>query len=173
MRLTIGRIVRPHGVRGEVIVESSTDEPEQRFAAGSVLDTDPATTGPLTIEVARRHPAAGQDRFIVGFAGVEDREAAERLRGIRLWVDSADLTEPEDPDEYHDFQLVGLTAVSPEGTELGAVVEIEHAPASDLLVLRRPDGRRVLVPFVRAIVPEVDLEGGRVVLTPPGGLLDL
>jgi 16S rRNA processing protein RimM len=88
-------------------------------------------------------------------------------------VDSADLPPSEDPDEYHDHQLVGLAAVDERGTTLGEVVAVDHAPASDLLVVRLADGRRALVPFVSAIVPEVDLAGGRVVLTPPEGLFDL
>jgi 16S rRNA processing protein RimM len=169
MQLVIGQIVRPHGVRGEVVVEVTTDEPASRYLAGAALVTDPVATGPLTIESVRPH----QGRLIVAFDGVLDREGAEALRGVRLCVDSADLPPPEDPDEYHDFQLVGLAAVDEAGTALGEVVGVEHGPAADLLVLGRPDGRRSLVPFVRAIVPTVDLAARRVVLTPPEGLLDL
>jgi 16S rRNA processing protein RimM len=90
-----------------------------------------------------------------------------------LWVDSATVPAPDDPDEFHDHQLVGLRAESPSGEKIGDVVAIEHAPASELLVLRLADGRSGLVPFVRAIVPEIDLAGGRLVLTPPEGLFDL
>ena len=107
------------------------------------------------------------------FAGIHDRDLAEALRRVELCVDSADLPPPADPDEYHDFQLVGLTAVDRAGEEIGEVVRVDHAPAADLLVLRRPGGRTALVPFVTAMVPEVDLPGGRVVITPPEGLLDL
>jgi 16S rRNA processing protein RimM len=169
MLLVVGVIGRPHGVRGEVMVDVHTDEPAQRFAAGSVLVTDPAADGPLTVDAARPH----QGRLIVAFRGVTDRDAAEGLRGVVLCVDAADLAEPEDPDEFNDHQLVGLRAVSPDGEEFGEVVRVEHAPASELLVLQRPDGGTALVPFVKAIVPEVDLASGRVVVTPPGGLLDL
>jgi len=98
---------------------------------------------------------------------------ADSLRGVLLCVDSADVPATDDPDEFHDHQLVGLAAVTPDGEALGEVVRVEHAPASELLVLRRPDGRTALVPFVKAIVPEVDLAGGRVVMTPPEGLFDL
>lgn len=171
MQLVVGQIGRPHGIRGEVAVQTSTDEPADRFAAGSVLVTDPAEAGPLTVEYARGQ--AGSGRLIVAFADVLDRNAAEALRGVRLCVDSADLPPPEDPDEYHDFQLIGLTAVDTDGKPLGEVERIDHGPAADLLVLRKTDGGQALVPFVTAIVPEVDLAGGRLVLTPPPGLLEL
>jgi 16S rRNA processing protein RimM len=194
MLLVVGLIVRPHGIRGEVVVDVRTDEPEQRFAPGSVLVTDrgrvasPAAAAPgdgpagpdgpdgrwvappaLTVEAARPH----QGRLIIEFDGIHDRNLAEELRGILLCVDSADLPPSDDPDEFNDHELVGLAAVDTAGEALGEVVAIDHAPASDLLVLRRPDGRTALVPFVRAIVPEVDVAGGRVVLTPPEGLFDL
>jgi 16S rRNA processing protein RimM len=167
MRLLVGQVARPHGIRGEV--EVTTDEPTRRFLAGSALSTEPGGAGPLVVEAARPH----QGRLIVAFAGVPDRSAAEALRGVQLYVDSADLPPPTDPDEYHDFQLVGLAAVDGAGAALGEVVAVEHGPAADLLVLRRPGGARALVPFVKAIVPVVDLDAGRVVLTPPEGLLDL
>ncbi|MQA27717.1 MAG: ribosome maturation factor RimM [Micromonosporaceae bacterium] len=166
-------VIRPHGLRGEVLVDVRTDEPAERFAAGSVLSTDPADAGPLTIESARAHISAGKDRLIVVFADVLDRDAADALRGVALQVDSADVAATDDPDEFHDHQLVGLRAVDETGEPLGDVVRVDHAPANDLLVLRRPDGGQALVPFVRAIVPTVDLAAGRVVLTPPAGLLEL
>jgi 16S rRNA processing protein RimM len=169
VQLVIGRIVRAHGIRGEVVVDVTTDEPDDRYVEGAVLATDPADRGPLTIEAARPH----QGRLIVGFAGVLDRDGAESLRGVRLCVESADLPPPADPDEYHDFQLVGLRAVDLAGDDLGEVTGVRHGPGAELLVLRRPAGGTALVPFVKAIVPAVDLAGGRVVLSPPEGLLDL
>jgi 16S rRNA processing protein RimM len=169
MQLVVGRIVRPHGIRGEVVVEVTTDEPANRYVAGSVLATEPASAGPLAIEAVRPH----QGRLIVAFDGVLDRNGAEDLRGVRLCVDSAEVAPSEDPDEFHDFQLVGLAAVDQAGEALGEVVAVEHGPAADLLVLRRPGGGSALVPFVRAIVPTVDLAAGRLVLTPPEGLFDL
>ncbi|MBX7268478.1 ribosome maturation factor RimM [Micromonospora sp. Llam7] len=189
--LIVGRIGKPHGIRGEVTVEARTDEPDTRFAPGAVLRTMPGANavdrgprspeaGPdpgepfqvpdeLTVESARWH----QGRLLVAFEGVLDRDVAEALRGTLLTVDSADVAPPEDPEEYHDHQLVGLAVVTRAGERLGEVARIDHAPASDLLVLRRPEGRTALIPFVKAIVPEVDLAGGRVVVDPPGGLLDL
>ena len=185
MLLIVGRIGKPHGIRGEVTVEVRTDEPEARFAPGSVLRTEPGAAAPanpapgagvlfrvpaeLKIEAARWH----QGRMLVAFEGIEGREVAEALRGTLLGVDSADVASPEDPEEFHDHQLVGLAVVTPSGERLGEVARIDHAPASDLLVLRRPEGRTALIPFVKAIVPEVDLAGGRVVVDPPAGLLDL
>jgi 16S rRNA processing protein RimM len=175
MLLVIGRIVRPHGILGEVVVDVRTDEPAERFVPGSVLVTDPGRrAGPnlpptLTVETVRPHQA----RLLVVFDGVYDREIAEGLRGVLLCVNSADVPTSDDPDEFSDFELVGLAAVTTDGEPLGEVVRIDHAPSSDLLVLRRPDGRSALVPFVRAIVPEVDVAGGRLVVTPPEGLFDL
>jgi 16S rRNA processing protein RimM len=180
MLLVVGEIARPHGVRGEVVVDVRTDEPDERFVPGAVLVTDPGTrpSGPqdawrpppaLKIEAVRPH----QGRLIVTFEGVDDRNLAEALRRVLLCVDSDDIPPPSDPDEFHDHQLVGLTAVDATGDPVGEVVRIDHAPAADMLVLRRPDGRTSLVPFITAMVPEVDLAGGRVVITPPDGLLDL
>jgi 16S rRNA processing protein RimM len=173
MELVVGRIVRPHGIRGEVVVDVRTDEPEARFVPGRALATsaEPGVAAPaaLTIESVRSH----QGRLLVVFDGVYDRDAADGLRGVLLCVDSADVAAPEDPDEFLDHQLVGLRAVTPAGEALGEVASIDHAPAADLLVLRRPAGGTALVPFVKAIVPEVDLAGGRVVVDPPEGLLEL
>jgi 16S rRNA processing protein RimM len=167
MQLVVGQIVRPHGLRGEVVVEVTTDDPAARFAAGSELATVGATA--LRIEAVRPH----QGRLIIAFEGVLDRDAAEELRGIRLCVDSAEIGEPDDPDEFHDFQLIGLAVVDVDGAPLGEVVRVDHGPAADLLVVRLTDGRDALVPFVRAIVPTVDVPGGRIVLTPPPGLFEL
>ncbi|HEX5598747.1 MAG TPA: ribosome maturation factor RimM [Micromonosporaceae bacterium] len=189
MLVIVGRILRPHGLRGEVVVDVRTDEPETRFAVGSVLITDPAASAGqkaaaapaspygqpvrvperLIVESARWH----QNRLLVVFEGFYDRNFAEVLRGVLVYVDSTQVSPPADPDEFNDFQLIGLTAVNPAGDVLGEITGIDHAPASDLLVLRRPEGRTALIPFVKAIVPEVDLAGRRVVVDPPAGLLDL
>jgi 16S rRNA processing protein RimM len=169
VQLVVGRIGRAHGIRGEVLVEVRTDDPDTRFAAGSVLVTDPAEAGPLTVGRARWHSG----RLVVAFDGYADRTAAERLRGIRLVIDSDDLEPLEDPDEFHDHQLVGLAVITTDDTPVGVVGEIVHGPAGELLAVRRPDGGEVLVPFYRDIVPTVDLPGRRVVVDPPEGLLDL
>jgi 16S rRNA processing protein RimM len=168
MQLVVGRVIRPHGVRGEVVVDVRTDSPEQRYAVGSVFETDPSAAGPLTVEALRPH----QGRYLVTFDGFADRDAADRLRGVLLCVDSTTVPDPDDPDEFHDHQLVGLRVELADGEHLGEVVRIEHAPSSDLLIVRLLDGRTGMVPFVRAIVPEVDIAAGRVVVAPPEGLFD-
>jgi len=163
--------VRPHGLRGELVVEVRTDSPQERFAPGSVLVralSDGSDAGSLTVEAARPHSG----RLLVRFVEAPDRDAAEDLRGSRLLVDPATLPPTGDPDEFHVHQLEGLAAQLTDGTTIGTVREIVHGPGGDLLVLARPDGPDALVPFVREIVPTVDLDGGRVVLTPPEGLLD-
>jgi 16S rRNA processing protein RimM len=166
-QVVVGRIGRPHGVRGEVTVDVRTDDPDLRFAPGTVLATDPAQAGPLTVEQARWHSG----RLLLRFTGVDDRNAAEDLRGTWLVVDAGDLLPLEDPDEFHDQELVGLTAVTTDGGTVGTVTEIRHF-GQDLLVIRRDTGAEALVPFVAALVPEVDVAGGRLVIDPPPGLLD-
>ncbi|HWB68158.1 MAG TPA: ribosome maturation factor RimM [Mycobacteriales bacterium] len=168
MQLVIGRIAKPHGISGELAVEVRTDAPEQRFAAGSRVETDPSERGPLVVEATRWH--AG--RLLVRFTGVTDRTAADALRGTLLVADSA-TSPPGDADDYWDHDLVGLTAVLADGTVVGDVTEVAHPPGSDLLVVKRPDGRQAMLPFVREIVPTVDVAGGRIVVAPPDGLLDL
>ena len=169
VQLVVGRVGRAHGVRGEVVVDVRTDDPERRFAPGGVLETDPPERGPLTVAGARAHSG----RLLVTFAGVADRRAAEGLRGLLLVADSATSPSSDDPDEFWDHQLVGLAATTPAGDPLGAVTEVLHPPGTDLLVIGRADGRELLVPFVRAIVFEVDPAAGRLVVDPPPGLLDL
>ena len=174
MQLTVGRIVRPHGVRGVVLVDVRTDDPEIRFAPGVVLTTTPGGAGPLTVEYARgRTVAGGRVRLLVAFAEITDRDEADQARGAELSVEAGELAASDDPDEFHDQQLVGLGAIDPDGTPLGEIVRVDHLPAADLLVVRRPNGHEALVPFVSARVPEVRLATGQVVLTPPDGLLDL
>jgi 16S rRNA processing protein RimM len=161
----VGRVGRPHGLDGEVSVQVRTDSPGQRFAPGARFGTGAGRT--LTVDSVRPHAGA----LLVRFAGVPDRSAAQALLGTVLTIEISDLPELDDPDEYYDHQLEGLAAVGTDGAALGTVREVVHAPAHDLLVLETGQGD-VLVPFVRAIVPEVDLAAGRLVLDPPAGLLD-
>ena len=163
----VGRVGRPQGLHGEVTVEVRTDDPADRFAAGSVLLTDPSERGPLTVEHSRDHSG----RLVLTLAGVGDRTAAELLRDTLLLVDVRSLPPIEGDDEFHDWQLRGLSAELPDGSPVGTVEDVLHLPHGDVLVLSRPEGE-VLVPFVRAVVPVVDVAGGRVVLDPPPGLLE-
>ena len=167
--LVVGRIGRPHGVRGAVTVELRTDDPGARFAPGSVLRTEPAERGPLTVRDARPRLAG----LVVEFEEAQGREAALGLRDTLLLVDSETLPALDDPDEFYDHELVGLAAVRSDGTALGTVGEVVHAPGGDLLAVTDNGGREHLVPFVRQIVPTVDVAAGRVVVDPPEGLLDL
>ncbi|HEY9409952.1 MAG TPA: ribosome maturation factor RimM [Jiangellaceae bacterium] len=169
MIVTIGRIGRAHGIRGEVTVDVRTDTPDERFTDGAVLATDPAAAGPLTVRRARWHSG----RLLVHFAGVADRTAAELLRGVSLLAEIGADESTGDPEEFFDHQLLGLSVVTPDGAEVGEVSDVVHAPGQDLLAVRRPGAAEVLVPFVAELVPEVDLDAGRLVVDPPPGLFDL
>ena len=165
VEVVVGRLGRAHGIRGDLIVDVRTDEPERRFAAGTSFDT-PA--GRLTVASARWHGS----RLLVSFAEVGDRAGAERLRGVelRIEVSAADL--PGDPDEYYDHQLIGLGVQDASGVVVGSVAEVLHLPGQDLLVVRRDSAAEVLVPFVTELVPTVDLASGTIVVADVPGLLD-
>ncbi len=164
MRLTVARIGRAHGLKGEVTVEVRTDIPEDRLVPGERFETEPASSGPLTITGVRVQ--AG--RWYVRFAEITTREQAEAARGVELTLDGA---ESDEEDAWYVHQLVGLAAVRPDGSAIGEVADLLTMPAQDLLVVKQPGGHRAMIPFVEEFVPEVDVEGGRVVLTPPYGLL--
>ena len=223
MQLVVGRVTRPHGVRGEVSVEVRTDDPDLRFAVGRVMATDPAAAGPLTVEAVRWHSG----RLLIRFAGIADRTQAEELRGTWLTLDSAEVGPTGDPDEFHDHELIGLAVVTTWGEPVGRVTDVRHF-GQDLLVIepaparspagpgtgaaevstagpeagtaevgpvptgpaqagrgpggpalaaraqpRNALGSELLVPFVAALVPEVDVAAGRLVIDPPPGLLEL
>ncbi|MEU3709452.1 ribosome maturation factor RimM [Streptomyces catenulae] len=168
MQLVVARIGRAHGIKGEVTVEVRTDEPELRLAPGAVLATDPSTVGPLTIETGRVHSG----RLLLRFAGVTDRTGAEALRNTLLIAEVDPEEVPEDPEEFYDHQLIDLDVVTRDGTVVGRITEVSHLPYQDLLVVGRPEGGEVLIPFVAEIVPEIDLEEQRAVIDPPPGLLD-
>lgn len=168
MQVLVGRIGRPHGLKGGVTVEVRTDDPKARFAAGSVFETDPAEAGPLTVADS----ALRSGTWVLTFVGYPDRTAAEQLRNVQLLIDTESLDAPTDPDEFYDHQLIGLRAESLDGAALGTIEDVLHPPAAPVLVIRTPSGDEVLVPFVRAIVPTVDLAAGSVVIDPPDGMFD-
>lgn len=172
VEVLVGRVGKPHGLRGDVTIDVRTDEPDLRFAPGERLRvTAPrgATAPTATLEVAgnRWH----QGILLVRFAGVDDRTGAEALRDLLLHVDLAADAVPADPEEFYDHQLVGLRVHDLEGREIGEVTQVLHGAAQDLLGIRTPDGRDTLVPFVEALVPEVDLGAGRVVVADRPGLV--
>jgi 16S rRNA processing protein RimM len=166
--VVVGRIGPARGVRGDVFVEPWTDVPEERFAPGAVLRTDPPEAGPLTVESS----STAGGKLVVRFAGVVERSAVEALRGVRLVIDAGSRPALEDPDEFYDTDLVGLAAQTVDGLDVGTVADVLHTAGATYLVVNG-DGRERLVPFVSAIVPTVDLAARRVVIDPPDGLLDL
>ena len=174
--VVVGRIGKAHGIKGEVSVEPRTDEPERRFADGAVLATrtprgdEPHSTqrpATLTVRRTRWH----QSRLLVTFEGVSDRTAAESLRGMSLVTEVDPAETPEDPEEFYDHQLVGLAVHTTEGAPVGEVSDVIHGTGQDLLSIRTPDGGEVLVPFVSALVPVVDVPGGRLEVADRPGLL--
>jgi 16S rRNA processing protein RimM len=167
MQVVVARIGKAHGLRGEVTVQVLTDSPDGRFVPGTTFGTQPAAVGPLVLRSARDHNGT----LLLGFEHTDDRSGAESLRGVNLLGDPAE--DDDDEDTWYERDLVGLRAVTRGGDEVGEVAGLQPRPSQDLLVIRLTDGREVLVPFVSAIVPQVDVPGGRVVLDPPGGLLEL
>lgn len=170
MELVVGRIVKSHGIGGEVVVDVRTDDPESRFASGAVLRAKPKSGPPSTVVVESARAHGG--RLLVRLEGVADRNTADALRGTLFVVDTADLPTIDDPDEFYDHELEGLRVRTVDGDDVGVVAEVLHTAAGELLSVRRENGSEVLVPFVTAIVPSVSRTDG-VVIDPPDGLLDL
>ena len=166
--VVVARIGRPHGIRGEVTVEVRTDEPERRFATGAVLRVEGAPGRTLTVAGSRLH----QGRWLLRLEELASREDAEAARDLELSVAVDPDEQPEDPEEFYDHQLVGLRVETTDGTPVGELLRVEHHGAQDLLVVRAGE-REVLFPFVTALVPVVDVAGGRVVVDDAPGLLDL
>jgi 16S rRNA processing protein RimM len=156
--IIVGVIGRPHGVRGEVAVELRTDEPERRFAPGEVLGEEEGSRV-FTVRSVRDHSG----RFLVMFAEVVDRAAAEAVRGTRLIAAVEPDERPAQPGEFYDRHLIGV--------DVGTVGSVLHLPAQDVLEIQTAAGTR-LVPFVAALVPEVDLDEGRLTVLDVAGLLD-
>ena len=169
-QLRVGRLTKAHGLKGGLKLELFTDDPERRFQPGASFSLQVPSESPWHGKRLELAELRWYNRQPVGFfAGVTDRTAAESLvKGI-LWVDQ-DPAEPPEPDAWYDHQLVGLDVVG-DGTRVGGIARLEHLPAQDLLVVDTGD-REVLVPFVRSLVPEVDLDARRVVVTPPVGLFE-
>lgn len=164
MKLTVARIGRAHGLKGEVTVELHTDIPEERLVQGVSFQTEPPSAGPLTVVKTRTQ--AG--RWYVVFREITSRELADAARGVELVIDGA---ESDEEDAWFVHELVGLEVVKPDGTPVGTVVDLQSMPAQDLLIVKQSTGERAMIPFVDEFVPEVDIAGGRVIVTPPYGLL--
>ena len=166
--VAVGRVGKAHGIRGAVFVEPWTDAPDERFVAGTRFDTEPVGAGPLVVAEARDHSG----KLVVQFDGVADRTAAESLRGTVLTMQAVDRPPLDDPDEFYDTDLVGLRVRDVSGAELGVVTEVLHSPGGSLLAVD-VEGREVLIPFRKAMVPVIDIAGGMLEVDPPEGLLDL
>lgn len=168
MRVVVARVGRALGVKGDVLVDVLTDEPERRLVPGADL-LIMGERRALRVESVRAHGG----RLCLHFEGVDDRTAAESLTGLLLEIERASDERPEDPEEFYDDALIGLEVLTEGGDRVGTVVEVLHLPGQDVLAVRASDdGPEVLVPFVAEIVPVVDLAAGRIVIDPPAGLLD-
>ncbi len=192
MELQVGRVIKPHGVRGELVVESTTDMPEERFAIGTVL-TGKQTGKELTLTVKSVRPHQG--RLLMFFEEVPDRNTAETLRGLRFY---AQPVIDDNEESFYDHQLEGLRVLNcgpvdaetanarayegaqPEPVDIGAIIAVQETPAGTLLEVAIDSdadlptaGSTVLIPFRHAIVPIVDLDNEAIVITPPDGLLEL
>jgi 16S rRNA processing protein RimM len=164
--VVVGRIGRPHGIRGAVSIEVRTDEPDRRFAVGSHLLSDSGQE--LVVASSTWHSG----RLLLTFEGYDDRSAVEQLRNQILSVDRPDGELPEDPEEFYDSALVDCQVVDGDGALIGRVTEVSHLPAQDMLIIRTEDDREVLVPFIEEFVPTVDIAARCIVISPPDGLLD-
>jgi len=160
MKLNVGRIGKAHGILGEATIEVRTDEAEDRFAIGAVLETD--NHGELTVVSARVHNGI----LLLGFRGIEDRNSIETLRNELLYAE-VDIQAPGiDEDDYHVLQLVGCTAYLVDGDEFGTVTDVLNLPGQDVLAIKSADGE-VLIPFVHQLVPVVDIKAKRMTVIPP------
>lgn len=167
MRRLVGRIGRSHGIRGEMTVQLHTDEPEVRFRPGAILFDDEQDGAAHAVQELRWHSG----RALLRLSAVTSREDAEQLRNTLLFAEVGAGESPAADDEWYDHQLVGLAVVSVDGDDLGEVREVLHLPGQDLLLVADAD-RTFSIPFVKALVPRVDTDGGRVVVDPPSGLLE-
>ncbi|MGF0309697.1 MULTISPECIES: ribosome maturation factor RimM [Nocardiaceae] len=190
MELVIGRVAKSHGIKGEVVVEVRTDDPDDRFAVGTVLrgrkPRSNAAPASYTVDAVREHSG----RLLLRLNGIDDKTTADQIRGTLFIVESTDLPPSDDPDEFYDHELEGLTVVLADGSAVGTVREVLHSAAGELLSIRpAPEFGRsagstpaatsggdtraeILVPFVAAIVTSVSLADKTIEIDPPEGLLD-
>lgn len=173
VELRVARLLKAHGLKGGLKLELYTDDPASRFQPGARLSVQVPTDSPwfgqqLTVRELKFFNA----QPVAFFEGIDDRSAAEGLVKAILWVEQDPDVTTGEVDAWFDHQLVGLE-VREGDTRLGEIIRVDHLPAQDLLVVGGPDTRaEVLVPFVKAFVPEVNIDGGYVLVTPPGGLFE-
>ena len=170
-QLRVGRLLKAHGLKGAIKLELYTDDPERRFVPGAVFSLQVPTSSPWHGKTLELTELRWYNTHPVGFfKDVSDRTQAESLVKAILWIDQDAAELPEEEDAWYDHQLVGLSALR-DGQKVGVVARVDHLPAQDLLAVNTGD-REVLVPFVKAIVPAVDLAAGTVTITPPEGLFE-
>jgi 16S rRNA processing protein RimM len=171
-KLRVGRLVKAHGLKGAIKLELYTDSPDQRFQPGQVLELQV----PETSEWFGKTITVSELRFynqspVLFLEGIDDRSKAETLIKAILLIETEVDVLPEEPEAWYDHQLVGLKALVGQET-VGTVIRVDHLPAQDLLAIETANGE-VLVPFVKQIVPEVDIKSGQLLLTPPDGLFEV
>lgn len=167
-QLRVGRLLKAHGLKGAFKLELYTDSPERRFVPGAEFTLQvPEASEWHGKTVTIREYRVMNGNSVVFLDGIDDRSAAETLVRAILWMDEDD--EVED-DAWYAHQLAGLDVVR-DDVVLGQILRVEHMPAQDLLIVKT-DGGEVMVPFVEAIVPSVDIAAGRVIVTPPAGLFE-
>jgi len=170
-QLRVGRLTKAHGLKGAIKLELFTDDPGRRFVPGAVFTLQVPTGSPWHGKTIELVELRWYNQHAVGFfKDVPDREAAEALAKAILWIDQDDAEQPDEEDAWYDHQLVGLSVVR-DGESIGTIARLEHMPAQDLLIVKTPAGE-VMIPFVKAIVPSVDITTGIVTITPPPGLLE-
>jgi 16S rRNA processing protein RimM len=157
-RICVARLGAPHGVRGEVKLWSFTADP------ATVADYGPFETADgRVVEIEAMRPA--KEFFVARLKGIADRDAVEQLRNVELFVPRERLPAPAEADEFYHADLIGLAVVDVAGNALGSVIAVHNFGAGDLIEVR-PDDRRdtIMLPFTQAVVPEIDVAGGRIVV---------
>ena len=169
--LRVGRLSKPHGLKGGIKLELFTDNPELRFVPGAIFHLQVPEDSPWFGRTIEMRELRWFNASPVGFFDeITDRTAAEGIVKAILWIDDDAVAQGEEENAWYDHQLVGLDVVR-DDVKVGTVAEVQHFPAQDLLVVSTDHGT-VLVPFVEAIVPSVDMEAGVVRVTPPTGLFE-
>jgi 16S rRNA processing protein RimM len=170
-QLRVGRLTKAHGLKGAIKLELFTDDPGRRFVPGAVFTLQVPTSSPWHGKTIELVELRWYNQHAVGFfKDVPDREAAEALAKAILWIDQDSTEQTDEEDAWYDHQLVGLAVVR-DGVQIGTLTRLEHLPAQDLLIVKTAAGE-VMIPFVKAIVPSVDVAAGIITITPPPGLLE-
>ncbi|NYJ30248.1 ribosome maturation factor RimM [Galbitalea soli] len=170
-QLRVGRLVKAHGLKGALKIELYTDDPDRRFVPGAVFSLQVPTSSDWHGKTLELVELRWYNSHAVGFfKDVPDRTVAETLVKAILWVEQDAAELPAEDDAWYDHQLVGLRVLR-DGVDVGLVTQIDHFPAQDLLTVKTESGD-VLVPFVKAIVPTVDIKAGTLTVTPPAGLFE-